>query len=102
MFTMRTYGRAMGDPHPALAAIEGHIREAGEHLRLADGIIETVIHPRRVFEVSIPYTRADGSRGHTTGWRVQHNTTRGPAKGACAYTPRCAVTRSSPSPRACH
>ena len=84
---MRTYGRAMGDPHPALAAIEGRIREAGEHLRLADGIIETVIHPRRVFEVSIPYTRADGSRGHTTGWRVQHNTTRGPAKGGVRFHP---------------
>jgi glutamate dehydrogenase (NAD(P)+) len=77
----------MGAPHPALTAIEGRIRAAGEHLRLADGIIETVIHPRRVLEVSIPYTRSDGSRGHTTGWRVHHNTTRGPAKGGVRYHP---------------
>ncbi|MGA1345233.1 MAG: Glu/Leu/Phe/Val family dehydrogenase [Ilumatobacteraceae bacterium] len=77
----------MTDPHPALMAIEGRIRDAGEHLGLADGILETVIHPRRVLEVSIPYTRSDGSRGHTTGWRVHHNTTRGPAKGGVRYHP---------------
>ncbi|MGA0299433.1 MAG: Glu/Leu/Phe/Val family dehydrogenase, partial [Ilumatobacteraceae bacterium] len=29
----------------------------------------------------------DGTRGHTTGWRVHHNTTRGPAKGGVRYHP---------------
>ena len=54
---------------------------------LADGLVENVIAPRRVLEVSVPFTRADGTRGHTTGWRVHHNTTRGPAKGGVRYHP---------------
>jgi glutamate dehydrogenase (NAD(P)+) len=56
-------------------------------LGLADGLVENVIAPRRVLEVSVPFTRADGTRGHTTGWRVHHNTTRGPAKGGVRYHP---------------
>ena len=73
--------------HPALTAVESRILAAAEHLGLSDGLIETIIAPRRVLEVSIPYTKADGSRGHTTGWRVQHNITRGPAKGGVRYHP---------------
>jgi len=74
-------------PHPTLIAAEGRITAAGEVLGLSDGLIESVIHPRRVLEVSVPFTREDGSRGHTVGWRVQHNTTRGPAKGGVRYHP---------------
>ena len=73
--------------HPALVAVEQRFHEAADHLGLSDGMIETVLSPRRVLEVSIPYTKDDGSRGHTTGWRVQHNTTRGPAKGGVRYHP---------------
>ena len=74
-------------PHPTLIAAESRIRDAGHMLGLSDGMIDTVIHPRRVLEVSVPYTREDGSRGHAVGWRVQHNTTRGPAKGGIRYHP---------------
>jgi glutamate dehydrogenase (NAD(P)+) len=40
-----------------------------------------------VLEVSIPIRRDDGSRTRFTGWRVQHNITRGPAKGGIRYHP---------------
>ncbi len=76
-----------GASHPALEAIESRIWEAARELGLADGLVENVIAPRRVLEVSVPFTRADGTRGHTTGWRVHHNTTRGPAKGGVRYHP---------------
>lgn len=71
----------------ALEYVEQHIRRAGEWLRLEDGVIETLIAPRRVLEVSIPVRRDDGTRIRLTGWRVQHNITRGPAKGGIRFHP---------------
>ena len=65
----------------SLESIEYRMREAGRWLKLEDGVIETLIAPRRVLEVSIPIRRDDGTRVRFTGWRVQHNITRGPAKG---------------------
>ena len=47
---------------PALHAAELRVRRAGEWLRLEDGLIDTIIAPRRVLEVSIPFRRDDGSR----------------------------------------
>ncbi|NDE20999.1 MAG: Glu/Leu/Phe/Val dehydrogenase, partial [Actinobacteria bacterium] len=82
----------MNPPDPSqhdqsLASIEFRMREAGRWLNLEDGVIETLIAPRRVLEVSIPIRRDDGSRARFTGWRVQHNITRGPAKGGIRYHP---------------
>ncbi len=75
----------------ALESAEFRMRQAGEWLGLEDGLIETIIAPRRVLEVSIPFRRDDGTRDHLVGWRVHHNTTRGPAKGGIRYHP--GVTR---------
>ena len=75
----------------ALDSAELRMRQAGEWLGLEDGLIETIIAPRRVLEVSIPFRRDNGSRDHLIGWRVHHNTTRGPAKGGMRYHP--GVTR---------
>lgn len=75
-------------PHDkSLESIEYRMREAGRWLQLEDGVIETLIAPRRVLEVSIPVRRDDGTRVRFTGWRVQHNITRGPAKGGIRYHP---------------
>ena len=75
----------MSSPHApkelALKSAEFRVRQAGEWLGLEDGLIETIIAPRRVLEVSIPFRRDNGTRDHLVGWRVHHNTTRGPAKG---------------------
>lgn len=75
----------------ALESAELRVRLAGEWLGLEDGLIETIIAPRRVLEVSIPFRRDNGTRDHLVGWRVHHNTTRGPAKGGIRYHP--GVTR---------
>ena len=71
--------------YSALEAAELRVREAGEWLKLEDGLIETIVAPRRIIEVAIPFRRDDGSRDQLTGWRVHHNTTRGPAKGGIHY-----------------
>lgn len=75
----------------SLDSAEFRVRQAGEWLGLEDGLIETIIAPRRVLEVSIPFRRDNGNRDHLVGWRVHHNTTRGPAKGGIRYHP--GVTR---------
>ncbi|MFM8867346.1 MAG: Glu/Leu/Phe/Val dehydrogenase dimerization domain-containing protein, partial [Ilumatobacteraceae bacterium] len=67
--------------HSALEAADLRVREAGRWLNLEEGLIDTIVAPRRIIEVSIPFRRDDGSRDLLHGWRVHHNTTRGPAKG---------------------
>ncbi|HUQ39294.1 MAG TPA: Glu/Leu/Phe/Val dehydrogenase [Acidimicrobiales bacterium] len=64
--------------------------------RLADAAeltgIDVALHdilrrPRRVLEVSIPVRMDDGRVEVFTGWRVHHNTVRGPAKGGIRFHP---------------
>ncbi len=43
--------------------------------------------PRRVLEVSIPVRMDDGHVEVFTGWRIHHNTVRGPAKGGIRFHP---------------
>jgi glutamate dehydrogenase (NAD(P)+) len=43
--------------------------------------------PRRVLEVSVPVRLDDGSVEVFTGWRVHHDTTRGPGKGGIRFHP---------------
>ena len=45
----------------ALESAEFRMRQAGEWLGLEDGLIETIIAPRRILEVSIPFRRDDGT-----------------------------------------
>ncbi len=43
--------------------------------------------PQRVLEVAVPVRRDDGRVDVFTGWRVQHDTTRGPAIGGIRFHP---------------
>jgi glutamate dehydrogenase (NAD(P)+) len=43
--------------------------------------------PQRMLEVSVPVRRDDGHVDVFTGWRVHHDTTRGPAKGGIRFHP---------------
>jgi glutamate dehydrogenase (NAD(P)+) len=43
--------------------------------------------PERILEVSVPIRREDGSVEVFRGWRVQHDTTRGPGKGGLRFHP---------------
>ena len=43
--------------------------------------------PQRMLEVSVPVRRDDGRIDVFTGWRVHHDTTRGPGKGGIRFHP---------------
>ena len=43
--------------------------------------------PERVLEVAVPVRMDDGSIEVFTGWRVHHDTTRGPGKGGIRFHP---------------
>lgn len=48
---------------------------------------ETLRRPRRMLTVDVPVRLDDGRIAHFEGWRVHHNTSRGPAKGGVRYHP---------------
>jgi glutamate dehydrogenase (NAD(P)+) len=47
--------------------------------------IETLKRPKRILVVDVPIQRDDGSIAHFEGYRVQHNTSRGPGKGGVRF-----------------
>lgn len=47
--------------------------------------VETLKRPKRILVVDIPVHLDDGTVAHFEGYRVQHNTSRGPAKGGIRY-----------------
>ncbi|GAA5532139.1 Glu/Leu/Phe/Val dehydrogenase [Deinococcus metallilatus] len=47
--------------------------------------VETLKRPKRILIVDVPIHLDDGSVAHFEGYRVQHNTSRGPAKGGVRY-----------------
>jgi glutamate dehydrogenase/leucine dehydrogenase len=60
---------------------------AAEYLKLDAGLRQILRTPKRVLEVSIPTKMDNGQVKVFTGYRVQHNVTRGPAKGGIRYHP---------------
>lgn len=63
------------------------VKEAAERLGYERAAYETLLHPERQLEVSIPVRMDDGGIQVFTGYRVQHSTTRGPAKGGIRFHP---------------
>src|SRR5918992_1567372 len=61
--------------------------EAAELMGLAPGVHATLRAPKRALMVSVPFRKDDGSTQVCRGYRVQHNVTRGPAKGGIRYSP---------------
>ncbi|MGH9796352.1 MAG: Glu/Leu/Phe/Val family dehydrogenase [Candidatus Acidiferrales bacterium] len=60
---------------------------AAEHLKLDPGLRQVLRTPKRVLEVSVPTKMDNGQVRVFTGFRVQHNVARGPAKGGIRYHP---------------
>ncbi|MCG2621086.1 Glu/Leu/Phe/Val dehydrogenase [Arthrobacter sp. I2-34] len=56
-------------------------------LGYGEGVRQLLATPRREMTVGIPLRRDDGSTEVLTGYRVQHNFSRGPAKGGLRYSP---------------
>src|SRR5271155_2170267 len=60
---------------------------AAEYLKLDQGLRQILRTPKRVLEVSVPTKLDNGQVKVFTGFRVQHNVARGPAKGGIRYHP---------------
>jgi glutamate dehydrogenase (NAD(P)+) len=60
---------------------------AAQRLNLDPGIHEVLKYPQRELTVNFPVKMDDGTTHVFTGYRVQHNMARGPAKGGIRYSP---------------
>jgi glutamate dehydrogenase (NAD(P)+) len=62
--------------------------EAAKLLNLTKSQVVVIKQPRRIVEVLIPIRMDDGTIQTFTGYRVQHNVARGPAKGGVRFHPQ--------------
>ncbi|MGH9555869.1 MAG: Glu/Leu/Phe/Val family dehydrogenase [Terriglobales bacterium] len=60
---------------------------AADRMNLDPGLREILRRPRRALTLSLPVKMDDGSIRVFEGYRVQHNTARGPCKGGIRYHP---------------
>ncbi|MEY9853520.1 glutamate dehydrogenase (NAD(P)+) [Leifsonia sp. EB41] len=71
----------------ALDAARQQLREAAGYLGFDPGTTDMLENARRELIVSVPLRRDDDTLEVFTGYRVQHNLSRGPAKGGLRYHP---------------
>ena len=74
---------------------EGQLGPWGDYLQQVDRVIphlgslarwaETLKRPKRVLLVDVPIALDNGTIAHFEGYRVQHNTSRGPGKGGVRF-----------------
>jgi glutamate dehydrogenase/leucine dehydrogenase len=64
---------------------------AADILQLDDGVRNRAKYPERELTVNFPAKLRDGRIRMFTGYRVQHNTARGPAKGGLRYHPNVSL-----------
>ena len=62
--------------------------DAARELNLDEGMVDFLRHPKRELTVNFPVTMNDGSMRMFTGYRVHHNTVRGPTKGGIRFHPK--------------
>ena len=68
-------------PHSAFESMVSRLRTAVELYGLEDALFKVFVTPIRSIAVSLPVHMDDGRWEIFTGYRVQHNVARGPAKG---------------------
>jgi glutamate dehydrogenase (NAD(P)+) len=87
MATVRTPVRVEEDLNPFSIAMHQFDR-AAERMKLDPGLREVLRRPRRALTLSLPVKMDDGSVKVFEGYRVQHNSSRGPCKGGIRYHPQ--------------
>lgn len=63
------------------------VQQAADILGYSDSDIEAIKYPERELKVSIPVRMDDGTPHVFQGYRIQHSTSRGPAKGGIRFHP---------------
>lgn len=72
---------------PIYKIVLSQIERAFEVGKLNEKYLERIKYPEKVLMVNIPVLMDDGKIKSFTGYRVQHSTVRGPAKGGIRYHP---------------
>ncbi len=67
--------------------VVGLIEEAGQLLKLSHSTVTRIVTPERILEVAIPVRMDTGEIEMYTGWRIHHDTARGPGKGGIRFHP---------------
>jgi glutamate dehydrogenase (NAD(P)+) len=70
-----------------LEASHRYFHRAADVLSLPPKVRDVLLTPNRVIKVEIVEEADDGQLMHYTGFRVQHNSARGPCKGGLRYHP---------------
>ena len=70
-----------------LEATHRYFNQAADVLNLAPKVRDILLTPNRVVKVEIVEEADDGQLMHYTGYRAQHNSSRGPCKGGLRYHP---------------
>jgi glutamate dehydrogenase/leucine dehydrogenase len=86
MATVRAPVRLQEELNPFQIAMHQFDR-AAEQMKLDPGLREVLRRPRRALTLSLPVKMDDGSIKVFQGYRVQHNSSRGPCKGGIRYHP---------------
>lgn len=76
----------MSEQNPYDNAVQ-HVERVGHMLGLNECMIEILKRPRRELTVNFPVRMDDGRVKNFVGYRVQHNSARGPCKGGIRYHP---------------
>src|SRR5918999_997040 len=69
------------------AAEVSRLEDAAALIGLEDDLLAMLSRPKRVLEVAVPIRRDDSRVDVYAGWRVHHDTARGPAKGGLRFHP---------------
>ena len=72
---------------PTFVMAQEQLEKVGNLLNIEQAIIERLKYPRKTLIVSVPIQMDDGTTKCFTGYRVQHDLTRGPSKGGIRYYP---------------
>lgn len=86
MATVRTLPKTTEDLNPFRIALR-QFDSAADKLDLDIGMREVLRSPRRALSLSLPIKMDDGTTKVFQGFRVQHNSARGPCKGGIRYHP---------------
>ncbi|WP_377325767.1 Glu/Leu/Phe/Val dehydrogenase [Pimelobacter simplex] len=85
-----TLAAPVQDRNPLVAA-RSQLADAIALLDYGPGMLDMLGTPRREVTVSVPLRRDDGSVEVLIGHRVQHNLSRGPAKGGVRFSPHVSL-----------
>ncbi|MFN9718591.1 MAG: Glu/Leu/Phe/Val family dehydrogenase [Planctomycetota bacterium] len=69
----------------AFEAVEQYFKEAAAVMNLSDSMRDLLLTPEREVKVQVPIRRDNGQIATFVGFRMQHNSARGPMKGGLRY-----------------